>query len=64
MVENTGGFNNNPEDRNNNPDNSKMVFVNYEITNPNKQKNQPENKEKNIDTHRENKEKNIDTHSL
>ena len=51
MVENTEGFNNNPEDRNNNPDNSKMVFVNYEIMNQNKQKNQPENKEENIDTH-------------
>ena len=36
MVENTEGFNNNPEDRNNNPDNSKRVFVNYEIMNPNK----------------------------
>ena len=36
MVENTEGFNNNPEDRNNNPEDSKMVFVNYEIINPNK----------------------------
>ena len=51
MVENTECPNNNPEDRNNNPDNSRMVFVDYEIMNPNKQINQPENKEKNIDTH-------------
>lgn len=36
MVENTDGFNNNPEDRNNNPEDSKMVFVDYEIMNPNK----------------------------
>ena len=36
MVENTEGFNNNPEDRNNNPEDSKMVFVDYEIMNPNK----------------------------
>ena len=36
MVENTDGFNNSPEDRNNNPEDSKMVFVDYEIMNPNK----------------------------
>lgn len=36
MVENTEGFNNNPEDRKNNPEDSKMVFINYEIMNPNK----------------------------
>lgn len=36
MVENTDGFNNNPEDRKNNPEDSKMVFINYEIMNPNK----------------------------
>lgn len=51
MVENTEGFNNNPQNRNNNPDNGKMVFVDYETVNPNKQKNYPENKEKNIDSH-------------
>lgn len=36
MVENTDGFNNNPEDRKNNPEDSKMVFIDYEIMNPNK----------------------------
>ena len=36
MVENTDGFNNNPEDRKNNPEDCKMVFVDYEIMNPNK----------------------------
>ena len=51
MIENAEGFNNNPQNRNNNPDNGKMVFVNYEIMNINKQKNYPEDKEKNIDTH-------------
>ena len=34
MVENTEGFNNNPEDRNNNPDNCRMVFIDYESMNP------------------------------
>ena len=51
MVENTEGFNNNPQNRNNNPEHCRMVFVDYETVNPNKQKNQPENKEKNIDSH-------------
>lgn len=36
MVENTDGFNNNPEDRKNNPDDRRMVFIDYEILNPNK----------------------------
>ena len=36
MIKNLNGFKNNPEDRDNNPDNSKMVFVDYEIMNPNK----------------------------
>lgn len=36
MVENTEGFNNNPDNRNNNPDNSRMVFIDYETMNPNK----------------------------
>lgn len=36
MVENTECLNNNPEDRNNNSEDSKMVFVDYEIMNPNK----------------------------
>ena len=44
MVENTEGFNNNP-------DNSRMVFIDYETMNPNKQKNYPNEKEKNIDNH-------------
>ena len=36
MVENTDGFNNNPYNRNNNPEDCKMVFIDYEIMNPNK----------------------------
>lgn len=51
MVENTDGFNNNPEDRKNNPEDCRMVFIDYEILNPNKQNNYPNEKEKNIDTH-------------
>ena len=51
MIENTEGFNNNPQNRNNNPEDSRMAFIDYETMNPNKQINYPENKEKNIDTH-------------
>ena len=51
MIKNTEGFNNNPQNRNNNPEDCKMVFIDYEIMNPNKQINYPENKEKNIDAH-------------
>ena len=51
MVKNTEGFNNNPQNRNNNPEDSNIIFINYETMNPNKQKNYPENKEKNIDSH-------------
>lgn len=36
MIENTEGFNNNPQNRNNNPENSRMVFIDYENMNPNK----------------------------
>lgn len=36
MVENTEGFNNNPQNRDNNPKDSKTVFVDYETVNPNK----------------------------
>lgn len=51
MVENTEGFNNNPQNRNNNPEDSRMVFIDYETMNTNKQKNQPNEKENNIDSH-------------
>ena len=51
MVQNTEGFNNNPEDRNNNPEDSNIIFINYEIMNRNKQKNYPNEKENNIDSH-------------
>ena len=36
MVENTEGFNNNPEDRNSNPEDSKIAFIDYETMNPSK----------------------------
>lgn len=51
MVENIEGFNNNPQNRNNNPENSRMAFIDYKTVNPNKQNNQPNEKEKNIDSH-------------
>ena len=51
MVENTECFNNNPQNRNNNPYNSKIAFIDYETMNPSKQKNYPNEKEKNIDNH-------------
>ena len=51
MVKNTEGFNNNPQNRNNNPNDSNIIFINYEIMNPNKQNDQPENEENNIDSH-------------
>ena len=51
MVKNTECFNNNPQNRNNNPEDSRIVFIDYETTNPSKQKNQPNEKENNIDSH-------------
>lgn len=51
MVENTEGFNNNPQNRKNNPKDSRIAFINYEIMNTNKQKNYPNEKENNIDNH-------------
>ena len=36
MVKNTEGFNNNPYNRKNNPDNSRIAFINYEIMNTSK----------------------------
>ena len=51
MVENTECFNNNPQNRNNNPEDCKMVFIDYETMNPSKQKNYPNEKENNIDSH-------------
>ena len=51
MVKNTEGFNNNPQNRNNNPEDSRIVFIDYETMNPSKQNDQPENEENNIDSH-------------
>lgn len=51
MVENTECLNNNPQNRNNNPEDCRMAFIDYENMNPNKQKNYPNEKEKNIDSH-------------
>ena len=44
MIENTDGFNNNPEDRHNNPKHCETGFVYYKIVSPNKQKNYPNEK--------------------
>ena len=51
MVENTECFNNNPQNRNNNKYNSNIIFINYKIMKQNKQKNYPNEKEKNTDNH-------------
>ena len=36
MVENLNGFKSNPEDRNNNPEDIKIAFIDYETMNPSK----------------------------